>query len=93
MMPNQVDEKDKKDRANKLIRVSEILENKYETKFINQEMYIITEENHQNEIVGFTENYIKVIIDNPEGLKSNMYIKVKLLNKDSEYVHALYIKE
>ena len=93
MMPNQVEEKDKKDRANKLIRVSEILENKYETKFLNQEMYIITEENHQNEIVGFTENYIKVIIDNPEGLKSNMYIKVKLLNKDSEYVHALYIKE
>ena len=55
-------------------------------------MYIITEVNHQNEIVGFTENYIKVIIDNPEELKSNMYIKVKLLKKDGEYVHALYIK-
>ena len=92
MMPNQVDEKDKKDRANKLIRVSEVLENKYESKYLGKEMYIITEVNHQGEIVGFTENYIKVIIDNPEGLESNMYIKVKLLNKDGEYVHALYIK-
>ena len=91
-MPNQVDEKDKKDRANKLIRVSEVLENKYESKYLGKEMYIITEVNHQGEIVGFTENYIKVIIDNPEGLESNMYIKVKLLNKDGEYVHALYIK-
>ena len=92
LMPNQVDESVKKDRANKLIRVSEILENEYESKYIDKEMYIITEENHQKEIVGFTENYIKVIIDNPEGLKSNMYIKVKLLNKDSDYVHAIYIK-
>ena len=92
LMPNQVDESVKKDRANKLIRVSEILENEYESKYIDKEMYIITEENHQKEIVGFTENYIKVIIDNPEGLKSNMYIKVKLLNKDNDYVHAIYIK-
>lgn len=92
LMPNQVDESVKKDRANKLIRVSEILENEYESKYIDKEMYIITEENHQNEIVGFTENYIKVIIDNSDGLKSNMYIKVKLLNKDSDYVHAIYIK-
>lgn len=92
LMPNQVDESVKKDRANKLIRVSEILENEYESKYIDKEMYIITEENHQKEIVGFTENYIKVIIDNPDGLKSNMYIKVKLLNKDNDYVHAIYIK-
>ena len=93
LMPNQVDEKDKKERSNKLIRVSDILEEKYYSKFTNKEMYIITETNHQNEIVGFTENYIKVIIDNPEDLKANMYIKVKLLNKENDYMHALYIKD
>ena len=91
-MPNQVDEKDKKDRANKLIRVSDILTSKYENKFIGKTTTIITELNHQNEIVGFTDNYIKVLVTNPDGLKANELINVELLNRDNETMYAKYIK-
>ena len=91
MMDNQVDESVKKDRASKLIRLSDILEEKYESKFIGKKMDIITELNHQDEMVGFTSNYIKVKITNPENLKVNEIINVKLLNRNDGYVSAEYI--
>ena len=92
LMDNQVSEEDKKDRASKLIRVSDILTSKYENKFIGKEMEIITEINHQNEVVGFTNNYIKVHVTNSDGLKANELIKVKLLKRDNDIVYAEHIK-
>ena len=88
LMPNQVSETDKKKRAEKLIRLSDILMDKYENQFLEKEMDIITEINHKGEIVGFTSNYIKTFINNPDGLKANELIKVKLLSRDNNYVYA-----
>ena len=93
LMDNHVSEEVKKDRANKLIRLSDILESKYENKFIGKTYRIITEENHQNEIVGFTDNYIKVKVISDEKLKTNMMINVLLDHKDGEYVCGIYKKE
>lgn len=90
-MPNQVDEVTKKKRAEKLIRLSDILMDKYETKFIGKTLDIITELNHKGEIVGFTNNYIKVYVNNPSGLVQNSLISVKLIKRDKDYVYADYI--
>ena len=88
LMPNQVDEVSKKNRAEKLIRLSDILMDKYESKFIGKEMDIITEMNHKNEIVGFTSNYIKIYVNDPANLLANKIISVKLISRDNNYVYA-----
>ena len=93
LMDNHVSEEVKKDRASKLIRLSDILEAKYENKFIGKTLRIITEENHQGDIVGFTDNYIKVLVKSDIMLKSNMMIDVQLEKKDGEYVIGTYKKE
>ena len=55
LMDNHVSEEVKKDRASKLIRLSDILEAKYENKFIGKTLRIITEENHQGEGAEFIQ--------------------------------------
>ena len=92
-MPNQVDELSKKNRAEKLIRLSDILMDKYESKFLGKEMDIITEINHKGEIVGFTSNYIKIYVNNSANISTNEIISVKLINRDSNYVYADIIKK
>ena len=92
-MPNQVDELSKKNRAEKLIRLSDILMDKYESKFLDKEMDIITEINHKGEIVGFTSNYIKIYVNNSANISTNEIISVKLINRDSNYVYADIIKK
>lgn len=93
LMPNQVDEHTKKERADKLIRLSDILMDKYESKFIGRDLDIITEVNHKNEIVGFTSNYIKIFVNNPSGLSTNEMISVKLISRDNSYVYGSYIRK
>lgn len=85
-MNNQVSEEEKKIRSNILCKLSEDLEIEYQSKYLNQELEIITEINNKNEIVGFTNNYIKVLIENKENLTNNMLVKVKLLNIKDGYV-------
>jgi len=90
MMPNQVKEEEKKKRALQLIRISDILSCVYEKNFINQEMQIITETNHQGKTVGFTDNYIKVLLD--ENLPPNEIIFVTLMEKQDDYIKGKIIK-
>ncbi|MBO4600631.1 MAG: tRNA (N(6)-L-threonylcarbamoyladenosine(37)-C(2))-methylthiotransferase MtaB [Bacilli bacterium] len=93
IMPNQVSEIDKKKRSEKLIRLSDILMDKYENKFISKEMEVITEINHNGDVVGFTSNYIKVFITNSDGLTSNNRVMVKLIKRDKDFVYAEYIRK
>lgn len=93
LMDEKVSEPDKKKRANLLIRLSDVLEREYEEKFIGNVMNIITEVNHQDEIVGFTENYIKVKVINSDGLKANEIINVKLIKKENDYILSEYVKK
>lgn len=92
-MPNQVNEIEKKNRAEKLIRLSDILMDKYESKFIGKTMDIITEKNHKDEIVGFTSNYIKIYVNNSANILVNSIISVKLISRDSNYVYADVVED
>lgn len=75
-MPNQVDEKTKKDRAKTLIALSDELEKNYYDKFLNHEVSVLTEEYINGYTIGHTSNYLKVLIN--EELESNKLIKVKI---------------
>ena len=92
-MPNQVNEIEKKNRAEKLIRLSDILMDKYESKFIGKTMDIITEKNHKDEIVGFTSTYIKIYVNNSANILVNSIISVKLISRDSNYVYADIVED
>lgn len=91
-MPNHVNDEEKKNRDLKLIRLSDILSCTYEKKFIGKKMQIIAELNHKNEIVGFTSNYIKVLVENPEGIKPGDIIDVELISYEGDYIKGKFIE-
>ena len=61
-MPNQVDEKIKKERVSKLMQISDELEIKYLEKFINQEVEVLVEKSIDGISTGHTGNYLQVEI-------------------------------
>lgn len=58
----QVDGKVKKERAKKLIELSNELELNYMKKFIGKKVVVLTEEQDGEYIVGHTDNYLKVYL-------------------------------
>ena len=84
IMDGQVQESVKKERAKKLIDVSERLEKEYYSKFINKELEVLIEENINNKSIGHTSNYIKVVID--DILNRNEFYKIKVVEVKKEYV-------
>ena len=61
-MPNQIDERIKKERVNKLINISNDLEEKYLDKFINKEVEVLIEKSENGKSIGHTGNYLEVEI-------------------------------
>ena len=77
LMPNQVDEHEKKERARILIEVSKELEIAYMTKFINAEVSFIAETYVDGYIFGHTGNYLAIKMLNCENvLKKNIQAKI-----------------
>lgn len=77
LMPNQVDEHEKKERARILIEVSKELEIAYMTKFINTEVSFIAETYVDGYIFGHTGNYLAIKMLNCENvLKKNIQAKI-----------------
>lgn len=74
---------EKKNRSKELINLSLDLEHNYYLKFIGQKVKVLIEEVNENNSIGYTSNYIKVIID--KKLKQNQeYIwKIPLLDKNN----------
>ena len=54
---------EKTNRVHKLIELSNMLENNYNKKFMNQEVEVLVEEVKEGKSIGHTSNYLKVIID------------------------------
>lgn len=81
-MPNHVPRSIVKERARRLIELSDSLEKEYFKKFINVEKEVLVEEYKNDYYHGFTENYIPVKLKN---VKSNEIIKVKLTNENINY--------
>lgn len=62
-MPDQVNRRLRKDRANEIIRLSEKLENEFAESFVGKEMKIIIEEGGME---GYNEQYVKVFVPKSE---------------------------
>ena len=86
LMPNQVDEKIKKDRVTKLINISDELEIEYLDKFINKETLVLIEKNIDNYSIGHTGNYLEVKIN---GLcERNSIVKVIITKRNEKTLEA-----
>ena len=79
-MPNQIDEKVKKDRVAKLMEISDELEIKYLDKFINEEVEVLVEKNIDGKSIGHTGNYLQVEIDSICDKNSLVYVIIKKRN-------------
>lgn len=74
-MPNQVDGKIKKQRVREVLELSNKYEQEYYTNNLNKEYEILTEE-HKDITIGYTTNYIPVILSTHK--PNNEIIKVTL---------------
>ncbi len=75
-MKDQVDGKIKKERAKKLLNLSNILEDKYKTSFIGKEEEVLIEKVDEEYSYGHTSNYIYLKIK--DKLKENEIYKVTI---------------
>ena len=80
----QVDEKIKKDRAQRLIALSKELEINYAKEYINKELDMIVEQKYDdNYMVGHTSNFLQVLIPYDEKLlKQSVNVVIKKVHND-----------
>ena len=89
-MPDQIPENIKSERSTELLELNEILSNGYREKYIGKKVKVLLEENYIIEnkkyIIGFTDTYVRVALENPEEkLYTNQIVNVrvkKLFEKD-----------
>lgn len=89
-MPDQIPENIKSERSTELLELNEILSNGYREEYIGKKVKVLLEENHIIEnkkyIIGFTDTYVRVALENPEEkLYTNQIVNVrvkKLFEKD-----------
>lgn len=89
-MPDQISENIKSERSAELLELNEKLSNGYREKYIGKNVKVLLEENHIIEnkkyIMGFTDTYVRVALENPEEkLYTNQIVNVrveKLFGKD-----------
>lgn len=91
LMEKQVSSNDKKIRTEKLLKLSDELEENYECQFIGKEMSIITEMNNQGSIVGFTNNYIKINVNSDKKLSTNEKILVQLERRENKNMYGKFL--
>lgn len=89
-LPNHVDEKTKKDRVKIAMDLSKSLEIEYMSRFLNEEIELISEKYKDGYLIGHTGNYLLLkVLGTCEGLHEN--IKVKITEISYPYCNAEYI--
>ena len=81
----QVKDDVKKDRTDKMLRLSDILESKYYSTFIGRTMRVLVEKDY-----GLTDNYIKVELD--KKCKENTFVNVKISEVNGTNVKGIVVK-
>ena len=84
----QVNDIVKKTRVNKVLELSDILENKYYNKFKEKTLSVLIEEVKEDYVVGHTDNYIKVKID--KKLDNNKFYNIKIKDIVKTNVKGIY---
>ena len=81
----QVKDDVKKDRVDKMLRLSDILESKYYQSYIGKELTVLVEKD-----VGLSDNYIKVILD--KECQENTFVNVKICEVYGTKVKGIVIQ-
>ena len=76
-MPMQVDEKTKKERAKKLIELSNTLEKEYRELFINSNLDVLIEEKKSDYAIGHTSNMLRVKYHSIFGINDIESVKIQ----------------
>lgn len=84
LMP-QIDNGIKKERARKLIELSNKLEESYANTFLNKEVEVLTEEGYNGVTVGHTSNYLKIILKGDYKLNTNYLCKITKIDNLNIY--------
>ncbi len=80
----QVKDDIKKDRTDKMLRLSDILESKYYQSYIGKTLRVLVEKDY-----GLTDNYIKVELD--KKCKENTFVDVKISEVEGTKVKGIVI--
>lgn len=83
IMPNQVDGNIKEERSNKLIKLSDQIQNDYNQKYIGKEVEVLFEEKENEYIKGHTKNFIVVKVKEEKDLE-NKIEKVKIVGIENQ---------
>ena len=85
----QIDPSIKKERARKLIALSDLEEQEYIAKFLNKELEVLTEEYSGSYTVGHTSNYLKIYLTG-EYLLNNKYLcKIEKIENNIGYASII----
>lgn len=81
--PHQIEEKDKRRRARRLLSLSRELEKNWRKKFLGKKRKVLFEQKKNNFWQGLTDNYLKVFVESKENLKNQILpVKLKKLYKE-----------
>ncbi len=86
LMPNQISENIKKERVNRLIEISNKLEEDYLDSFINKKKEVLIETVKDGKSIGHTDNYLKVEVN--EELERNTIYSVRIKMRNNNYLEG-----
>ena len=89
-MVGHIDEAIKKERVNKLLNISDELEDEYNKKFLNKTLSVIVETSKDGFAKGHTSNYLTVVFETKENLK-NETVKVKIENYKNKKLYGVIV--
>ena len=85
-MPNQIDEQIKKDRVNRLMKISDELEQNYCDKFVGRKVDVLVEQIKDGKSIGHTGNYLKVEINGE--FERNTIVNVLVTKRIDNYLEG-----
>ena len=85
-MPNQIDEQIKKDRVNRLMKISDELEQSYCDKFVGRKVDVLVEQIKDGKSIGHTGNYLKVEINGE--FERNTIVNVLVTKRIDNYLEG-----
>ena len=89
-MPNQIDERIKKERVKSLMEVSDMLERNYLNSFIGKIVEVLIEKEDDISI-GHTPNYLKVVVN--KKVEHNSLVNVKITKRIDNYLEGEVYEE
>lgn len=88
---DQIEEQIKKNRALEMTKLRENLHRKFLKELIGKELNVLIEKNADKSIEGYSDNYVKVLIEgNNDILIENTIVKVKISNFDKDILIGVY---